>query len=867
MTPELYQRIQALVQSALELESGDRVSFLNEACAGDESLRRQVESLLVSHEQAGSFLESPAAEVAAPLVTDAQTRLMAGEAIGPYRILSQIGSGGMGEVYLAHDTRLGRKIALKLVSASFTKDDERVRRFRQEASAASALNHPNILTIHEVGQTDSAHFMATEFIEGETLRERLRRGPMNLDEVLDIGLQVASALAAAHGSGIAHRDIKPENIMIRRDGYVKVLDFGLAKLTERVAAGREFEKEAATLVKTNPGMVLGTVSYMSPEQARGLEVDLRTDIWSLGVVLYEMVEGRVPFAGQTMSHIIVSILDREPAPLIQHPGALGSELERVVIKALAKDREQRYQKVSEMLVDLRHMKQEMEFEAKLRRSGVEVIGRSSGQTVLGNSKPAKASSSKLAAPRSTRKRTTKAIDSLAVLPFINASADPEADYLSDGITESIIDNLAQLSGLRVMARNTVFRYKGTEANAQGVGQELNVGAVLLGRVLAFGEQLSIRAELVDAADGAQLWGAQYKRTPSDILELQEEIANEISEALQLKLSSEEKERLTKRYTDNTEAHHAYLKGRYFFYKRTPEGLRKGIEYFQQAIEIDPIYALAYSGVADCYAVLGLWEESPPKESFPKAKAAALKALEIDDTIAEAYTSLAMVRTVYNFSWAVGETEFKRAIELRPGYALAHHWYGWQLLELGRFDESVAEMQEAQELDPLSPLMNTGLGYSFHFARQHDRAIEHYRQTLEIDPNFALAHHALGLAYEQKRMYSEAILEFQKASTLFPGNTLMVASLSHAYAVAGKRGEALKLLAELQEQSKRKYVSPYGMAIGYTGLREQGQVFEWLEKAFAERAGWLVLLKVEPRFDSLRADPRFADLVQRIGLEP
>src|SRR2546425_179137 len=411
------------------------------------------------------------------------------------------------------------------------------------------------------------------------------------------------------------------------------------------------------------------------------------------------------------------------------------------------------------------------------------------------------------------------IDSLAVLPFINASADAEAEYLSDGITESIINNVAQLSPLRVMARNTVFRYKGKEANAQDVGQELKVGAVLLGRVLLIGDHLIVRAELVNVTDGAQLWGAQYKRTLSDILELQEEIANEISVALQLKLSVEEKERLTKRYTENLEAHHAYLKGRYFFYKRTEEGLRKGIEFFQQAIEIDPTHALAYSGLADCYAILSWLGESPPKESYPKAKAAALKALEIDDSIAEAYTSLAMVRTYYDLGWTAGETDFKRAIELQPSYALAHHWYGLQLLALGRFDESIAETRRAQELDPLSPLMNTGLGSSFHFARQHDRAIEQYRQTLAIDPNFALAHHGLGWAYEQKRMYREAILEFQKASTLSAGNTLIVASLSHAYAVAGKRGEALKLLAELQEQSKRKYISPYGIAIGYTGLGE------------------------------------------------
>src|SRR3989449_4152079 len=525
MNPERYHRIQALLQSALEREPDERGSFLNEACAGDESLRRQVESLLESYEQAGSFLESPAAQVGAPLVTGARAKLAAGDAVGPYTILSRIGSGGMAEVYLAQDSRLGRNIALKLLSVSFTNDTERVRRFRQEAAAASALNHPNILTIYEVGQTDSAHFIATEFIEGETLRQRLTRAQIPLTEALDITIQIASALSAAHAAGIIHRDIKPENIMIRRDGYVKVLDFGIAKLTEKTNEGQDTNPEAATriLLNTSPGMIMGTVSYMSPEQSRGLTVDARTDIWSLGVVLYEMVEGRVPFAGATMSHMIVSILDKEPAPLMQHPGAPGRELERVVIKALAKNREQRYQKVSEMLIDLRHMKQEMEFEEKLRRSGqssAEMIGGSCGETVLVNSKPAESSSPKLATPRSKRKRKTKAIDSLAVLPFINASADPETEYLSDGITESIINNLSQLSQLRVMARSTVFRYIGRESDPREVGQELGVRAVLLGRVVQLGDRLSIRAELVDVADGAQLWGAQYKRTLSDILELQ-----------------------------------------------------------------------------------------------------------------------------------------------------------------------------------------------------------------------------------------------------------------------------------------------------------------------------------------------------------
>jgi serine/threonine protein kinase/tetratricopeptide (TPR) repeat protein len=734
------------------------------------------------------------------------------------------------------------------------------------------LNHPNILTIHEVGQTESAHFIATEFIEGETLRQRLTRAPIPLIEALDITIQIASALSAAHAAGIVHRDIKPENIMVRQDGYIKVLDFGIAKLTEKTNEGEDTDPEAATkiLLNTSPGIIMGTVSYMSPEQSRGLTVDARTDIWSLGVVLYEMVENRVPFAGATMSHMIVSILDKEPAPLTQHPGAPGGELERVVIKALAKDREQRYQRVSEMLIDLRHLKQEMEFQAKLRGSGqssTEMIGRSSGEMVLVNSKPAESSSPKLATPRSTRKRKIKAIDSLAVLPFINASADADAEYLSDGITESIINNLSQLSRLRVMARSTVFRYKGREFDPQEVGQELGVRAVLLGRVVQLGQRLSIRAELVDVADGAQLWGELYQCQMADIFDVQEEIAHEIFEKLRVRLTSEQRRRLGKRHTESPEAYQAYLKGRYYWNKRTEEGLKKSTQYFQQAVEIDPAYAPAYAGLADSYALPGIAEYGllPPREAMPRARAAAQRALEIDDTLAEAQTTLAHVRAFYDWDWPSAEQEFKQAIRLDPNYPFAHHWYALYLAAMGRHAEAIAEEARAQEIDPLSLIISKNVGTILYYAGQLDQSIEQYRKALDLDPNFARTHIYLGLAYERQEQYEEAIAEYQEALRISGGGTVLSALLGHAQALSGNRAEAIKIIDRLKEQSERQYVPAFNVALIYAGLGQNDLAFEWLDRAFEERSSWLVSLNVEPMLDSLRSDPRFTGLLSRLGL--
>lgn len=799
----------------------------------------------------------------------------AGTRLGRYEIRSLLGAGGMGEVYLAWDMQLERTVALKILPLTVA-SDQQMRRFIQEAKAVSALNHPNILTIYEIGHTNSeTPFIATEFIDGLTLRQHMASRRMKLTEALDVAVQVATALAAAHAAGIVHRDIKPENIMVRRDALVKVLDFGIAKLTGH--QGPMIHPEAATMQMpmTTPGMVMGTPKYMSPEQARGIAVDERTDIWSLGVVLYEMVAGRAPFEGLTISDMIVSVLEREPPPLTRLSPEASGEIERIAGKALRKNSEERYQTAKDLALDLKNLGQKLEFEAELGRSVdlslKDAVARSVGSTrAITESAKESGSISATAGrtlPASRRRRSRKAINSLAVLPLANASADATTEYLSDGITESIINSLSQLPSLRVMASSTVFHYKGQETDPLTLGRDLGVRAVLTGRVLQLGDTLVIRTELVDVADGAQLWGEQYHRKLTDILAVQDEISREISEKLRMKLTGEEKKRLTKRHTENAAAYQLYLKGRYYWNRRTEEGFKKAIDFFNQAIEEDSAYALAYAGLADCYALLGSDEYGalPAQEAMPKAKAAAVKALEIDDTLAEAHTSLAYVTWVYEWDTVGAEREYKRAIELNPNYATAHHWYAISYLTaLGRHQEALAEMKRAHELDPLSLIINSAVGWAFYFARQYDRAIEQYQKTLELDPNFSVARAKLAWAYEQKSMYEEATAELQQAVNLSRDRT-WVASLGYTYAVSGKREETQKVVNKLKELSEQQHVPPYDIALIYAGLGDKDRAFEWLTRACEERSSWLVWLRVDPRFDSLHVDQRFTDLLRHVGL--
>jgi eukaryotic-like serine/threonine-protein kinase len=827
-----------------------------------------------------------------------------GTKLGRYEIRSQLGAGGMGEVYLAQDTKLDRKVALKILPAEVADDQKRMQRFVQEAKAASALNHPNIITIHEIDEANSIHFIATEFIDGETLRRRTARTRLSVAESLGLAIQVASALAAAHEAGILHRDIKPDNIMVRRDGLLKILDFGLAKLT----APESVDPESPTrkLIETESGVVMGTLIYMSPEQARGMTVDARTDIFSLGVLLYEMVAGCLPFEGATTSEILASILnEKEPPPLARFAREVPAELERIVEKALRKDREERYQSTKDMLLDLKRLKQRLEFEAELERSAAPhadveaAIVTSDRQTpLMADQQTAARRSSDLATARPATSaeylvseikqhkrsvavglcalilavagaayffyftRTAKAIDSIAVLPLVNASGDPDTEYLSDGLTESLINSLSQLPNIKVISFSSVMHYKGQQIDPQAVGNALRVRAVLMGRIVKNGNAISISAELVDVQDKSHLWGTQYERKLSDLITWKGEIAKDVSEKLRLRLSGDEQKRLTKSYTDNTEAYQLYLKGRYYSAKGTEEEIRKGIEYFNQAINVDPNYALAYAGLSSAYYGLS-YIYMPPKEAMPKAKAAALRALELDNNLSEAHTSLAIVKTFYEWDWSGAEREYQQAIELNQNYAPAHEWYGWHLALVGQPDKSILELERAQEIDPLSAEVSWSLGVSLFMARRYDKAITQLLKTLELDPNMPLAHFHLAASYEQQRKSNEAIAEFKKATDLSGGSTL--ASLGHAYAAFGKRDEALKILDQLKERSARGDLPAFEMAVLYAGLGDKDRTFEWLDKAYDDRSESMAWLKVEPIFDSLRSDERFTKLMQRVGL--
>jgi serine/threonine-protein kinase len=700
-----------------------------------------------------------------------------------------------------------------------------------------------------------------------------------LDETLDIAVQVASALSEAHAAGIIHRDIKPENIMLRPDGYVKLLDFGLAKLVEKHGAEQQqpqhtLDEAPTLLIQTNPGMLMGTVTYMSPEQARGLEVDARTDIWSLGVVLYEMIAAQAPFTGQTATDVLVSILEHRPRALSKVVPEIPLDLDRIITKAIAKRRESRYTSASDFVTAIKSLRQEMEFKAKLARSlqldvnATEAVTQYDTRAMHPSGHELSASSKntgRTSLAQRRRRSRRKAIDSLAILPLANDSGEHDTEYLSDGITESIINNLSQLPKLRVMARSTVFRYKGREVDPLEVGQELNVRAVLTGTVFHLNDNLLIRTELVDTTDGSRLWGEQYNRKMTDIFAIQEEIAREISEKLRFKLTGEEQKQLTKRHTDNPEAYRLYLKGRYNWNKRTPEGFKQGIEYFKEAIDMDSGYALAYAGLADSYNMLGNYSELSPKDAFPRAKTAAIKALRIDETLAEARASLAYSTNGYDWDWKGAATEFKRAIELKPNYATAHYWYATtHLAALGKLDEAISEMIEAKELDPLSLIINTNLGWIYYFARRYDDAVKQIHKALEIDENFNVAYFKLGQVYERQGRYEEAIEQYHRAMQL-SSNLWIMPGLGHALAMTGRHDEARRMLDELLRMAGERYVSPYFIAEIYRGLGEIDRTFEWLEKAYEDRSDWLVWLGVEPALDSLRSDPRFIDLMRRVGL--
>jgi eukaryotic-like serine/threonine-protein kinase len=835
--------------------------------------------------------------------------LVTGTKLGRYEIRSQLGAGGMGEVYLAQDTKLDRKVALKILPAEIAADRRRMSRFVQEAKAASALNHPNILTIYEIDQANSVPFIATEFIDGETLRQRMKSSPLKLGDVLSVTAQIASALSAAHAAGIVHRDIKPENIMLRRDGIAKVLDFGLAKLTDRPPPD-SVDAEAPTTFKTDPGTVVGTRVYMSPEQARGIPVDARTDIFSLGVVLYEMVAGCLPFAGSTSSEVVASLLsEKEPQPLARYSRDVPAELERIVCKALRKEREQRYQSVKDLVLDLQSLKQQLEFEAKLERSmspeSKGAMAATTGPEIVEEStRPSAHSTSRmglltgvlmlhrrsvipaaavvlilLAVPLGyfllSRNGLTTAqpeIKSLAVLPLENLSGDPAQDYFADGMTEELIASLSKIGSLRVISRTSVMQYKGARKPLlKEIARELNVDAVVEGSVLRSGDRVRISVQLIYGATDRHLWAESYQRDLRDVLALQSEVGQAIANEIRIKLTPQEQGLFGNAGSVNPKALEEYLQGRDYFNQGRNKGgaagqelLKTSIGHFEQATRIQPDYALAYAGAARANHWLA--GSGAPPEFFTKSKDAALRALQIDERLAEAHGALAYVLMTFDRDWAGSEKEFKRAIELTPSYSEARHGYALYLSAMGRHDEAIREINIAAELDPLTSPLKRNMGGIYISARQYDRAIEHFRRLRDAEPNNPEMRSILGRAYVLRGMYDEGIAELRKASDLSGVKASRNAVLAWAYAVSGNRSEAIKILEErLKTILDGTPVSKVNIASAYAALGNKDQAFAWLEKAQEERSPQVTFVNVDPAFDSLRSDARFADLLRRVGL--
>jgi serine/threonine protein kinase len=778
--------------------------------------------------------------------------IMIGTQISHYRILQKIGAGGMGEVYLAEDIKLDRKVALKFLPAQFSADEEERKRFIHEAKAASALDHANICSVYEIGETPEGQlFIAMGYYAGKTLKELITVGarravPLPINDVIKIVMQIAEGLRKAHDKGIVHRDLKPANVMLTEEGTVKIVDFGLAKL-----------KGMSRL--TRSGTTLGTVAYMSPEQALGKEADQRSDIWSLGVILYEMLTGKLPFPGEYEQGIIYAILNENlPTGSLERIG-VPPTLTKIIAHCLEKKPDKRYQQADEIISDLQTMQQKAKGTIQRKKQKLRL-------TLLIAAAVIFLSALILSYRFLLKKPITIREKSIAVLPFVDMSPQKDQDYFCDGMTEELINRLSNVRELKVPARTSAFVFKGKTQNIIEIGKKLSVQTVLEGSVQKSGDRLRITAQLIKIADGFHLWSAKYDCKLEDVFAIQDEISQAIVGALKIELSVDQHTQLTKHHTENTEAYQLYLRGRFHFNKRTNEGLRKSVECFEKAIENDPHFALSYAGLADSWMVLGMYFFSQPIEAFERANAAAVRALKIDNTLSEAHTSLAYVRMSAYWDWPGAESEFKSAMDLNPGNPITHHVYSSFLVVMGRIHEAIKEAKRALELDPLSLINNEDLGDVLGLARRYDEAIEQLLKTLDLDPSFRIAYLSLFRAYRHSGKDDKAVAAFLKVPT--PGQMLtpdQVATVQEEYRKSGMKGFLKKRLEFNLEWFNRKYVSSWNIAWCYADLGEKDKAFEWLEKAYAERSIRLSYLRADASFDFMRSDPRYSQLLKNAGI--